>query len=327
MRFVFIVNPKAGKGKGVDKFKNILAETGIRLKKDFEIYTTESVGDGENYVRTQCKKSKIPTAYIACGGDGTFNEVLNGIFGFEYAYAGVIPIGTGNDFCRNFKECDFTDVEAQFNGAPVPCDVIRYSGVVNEKNITKYCANMFNIGFDCNVADMTAKLKQYPLIKGSLAYFLSILVMLVKKKGADLKIEIDGQEVHNGKLLLTSIANGCFCGGGVKSNPYAKTSDGLIDVNIIKDVPRRMFIPCLPKYMKGTLFEADKYTHFASTVQCKNIVVTPKDRMRLCVDGEIFDAEKVNFEIIPNGINIIKPINNNNYKKEKKQNEKDTVSR
>ena len=306
MKYIFIVNPMSGTGKGIDKLKDSITQTGNELKKNFEIYMTKSIGDAEVYVRKCCTEATEPATYIACGGDGTFNEVLNGAAGFDNAYVGIVPIGTGNDFCRNFKSYDFSDIKSQFSDDYILCDAIRYKGIINGEKVEKYCANMFNIGFDCNVADKTATLKKYPFIKGSLAYFLSIFVMLVKKKGADIKLEIDGEEVHNGKLLLTSIANGCYCGGGIKSNPYAKLNDGLIDVNIIKDVPRRMFVPCLPKYMKGSLFETDKYAHFASTVQCKSIKITPNDKMRICVDGEIYDAQKVEFDIVPNVIKLIK---------------------
>ena len=329
MKFVFVINPMAGKGKGIDKLKNNIMLTAADSKKDFEVYVTKFQGDAERFVRQKCEADTTPTAFIACGGDGTFNEVLNGAYGFSNATVGVIPIGTGNDFCKNFEGCDFSNIKAQLNGTPVPCDIIRYKGKINGMETAKYCANMFNIGFDCNVADKTATLKKYPFVKGPLAYFLSILFMIIKKKGADLKIEIDGKEVHNGKVLLTSIANGCFCGGGIKSNPYAKTNDGLMDINIIKDIPRYLFIPCLPKYMKGTIFEIKKYSHIAYTTQCRDIVITPNQKMRLCVDGEIFDAEKTEFCIISEGIKILKPFNNNNYyqnRKGEKENEKSTVS-
>ena len=314
MKFIFIINPMAGKGKGIETLKKSIIQTAEKLNKKCEIYLTKAVGDAEIFVRNQCMIMSEPTVFIACGGDGTFNEVLNGAFGFENACVGTIPTGTGNDFCRNFEDCNFTDIKAQFMGIPTHCDIIRYKGLVNGKTVEKYCANMFNIGFDCNVADTTATLKKYPIIKGSLAYFLSILLMIIKKKGADISIEIDGEKIHNGKVLLTSIANGCFCGGGIKSNPYAKTNDGLMDVNIIKDIPRYLFIPCLPQYMNGTIFENDKYSHIASTVQCKNITIIPNSKMRLCVDGEIFDAREIDFTIIPKGIKIIKPITNNNHR-------------
>ena len=89
-----------------------------------------------------------------------------------------------------------------------------------------------------------------------------------------------------------------------------------MDVNIIKNVPRRMFVPCLPLYMKGTLFDTEKYSQFASASQCKSIVITPNKDMRLCVDGEIFDAEKIEINIISKAINVLLPkskINNSNH--------------
>ena len=114
---------------------------------------------------------------------------------------------------------------------------------------------MFNIGFDCNVVDLTARLKTYPLLKGSIAYLAAVAGILIKKKGANLKIEIDGETVHEGPLLLTAIANGSFCGGGVKSSPKASLNDGLIDANIIYNVTRREFIRKFPAYSKGTHFQ------------------------------------------------------------------------
>ncbi len=68
---------------------------------------------------------------------------------------------------------------------------------------------------------LAATLKTYPLLSGSLAYLMAILAILVKKKGANLKVEVDGEVKHDGPLLLTAVANGCFCGGGVKSSPMA----------------------------------------------------------------------------------------------------------
>ena len=307
MKYYFVINPMAGKKKDTEKLKKDITDKANKLDKDFELYITKSVGDATDYVNKICQTNDNPKTFIACGGDGTFNEVLNGAYGFDNVFIGVLPSGTGNDFCRNFKGCDFKDIESQLNGTPMPCDVICYKGIVNGEESTKYCANMFNIGFDCNAADLTAKLKKYPFIKGSLAYLLGVLGVMIKKKGANLKIEIDDDEVHNGKLLLTAIANGCFCGGGIKSNPYAIINDGFMDVNIIKDIPRILFIPCLPQYMNGTIFENKKYKDIAFTKQCKKIVVTPNEKMRLCVDGEIFDAEKIEFELIEKGINFIKP--------------------
>ncbi len=296
MDTIFIVNPKAGQGKNTE---NLIEEI---VQNNAKYYITKSVGDAEVFVRNYCEQNGA-ARFIACGGDGTFNEVLNGIAVCPDAEIGVFPMGTGNDFCRNFHT-SFTSVEHQINGAVTKCDAIRYT----TGGITRLCANMFNIGFDCNVADYAAHMKKKPLISGSLAYFASIFVMLVKKKGADLKIEIDGEIFHDGSLLLTSIANGKFCGGGIMSNPLAEISDGFINVNIIYDIPRRSFIPLLPHYMKGTHMGLKNIEKVIYNTKCKKVKITPNTQnFKICVDGEIQSADAIEFEIVPKAFNFIIP--------------------
>lgn len=304
MKTVFIINPKAG---SEDK-TNQLKEEINAVSNDAEIYITKAVGDAERFVREYCK-SYGASRFIACGGDGTLGEVLNGTALCDGAEVGVIPLGTGNDFCRNFKDiADFKDIEAQINGKPKKCDAIFYRTVSEGKEKAGYCVNMFNIGFDCNVADMTAKMKKKPFISGSLAYLVSIFAILIKKKGANLKIELDGEEKHSGELLLTSIANGCFCGGGVKSNPLADINDGLMSVNIIYNISRLNFLTKLPFYMKGTHINLKNIEKVIFSTKCRKAVITPLDgTMRLCVDGEIINASKTEFEISHNAFNFVVP--------------------
>ena len=150
--------------------------------------------------------------------------------------------------------------------------------------------------------------KKKPFISGSLAYFISIFAILIKKKGANLLIEADGVTKHRGPLLLTSVANGSFCGGGIKSNPLASVQDGLINVNIIHNISRLNFLTKLPYYMKGTHINLSGIEKIISNITCKKLVLTPlSGRMRICVDGEIEDAERTEFEIVPAAINIVVP--------------------
>ena len=308
MKTVFIVNPQAGKKKNIESFIEKIRVTAEKIKNDVEIYKTRAVGDATDFVRDFCKKHG-KTRFIACGGDGTVSEVINGTLDFEGCEVGVVPMGTGNDFCRNFDDdCDFSDIQAQINGQSETCDVISYTTTVNGNVKSGYCINMFNIGFDCNVADLTNTIKKKSFIGGSFAYFLSILINLIKKKGANLKIELDGEEKHNGKLLLTSLANGCYCGGGIKSNPLAEIKDGNININIIKNVSRLRFISLLPSYMKGTVLERKSAEKIIVSEKCRNVTVTPiNGTIRICIDGEITDAGKTEFKIIHNGINFVIP--------------------
>ena len=305
MKTVFIVNPAAGQGNNVNNLIDKLkALTGVEK----EIYITKAVGDATSFVKEYCNLHGS-ARFIACGGDGTFGEVLNGAIGYDSAEIGVIPIGTGNDFCRNFEgKGSFDDILSQVNGESVKCDAIRYTTTTPDGTVTGYCANMFNIGFDCNVADLTATMKKKPLISGSIAYLFSIFATLIRKKGANLKIKIDGKERHNGKLLLTSIANGCYCGGGIKSNPLALVQDGKININIIKNVPRYKFIYLLPFYMKGTHLKIKNIDKIILCEDCSTIEITPiEGSMRICVDGEIIDAEKTTFEICPSAFKFVIP--------------------
>ena len=125
---------------------------------------------------------------------------------------------------------------------------------------------------------------------------------------ANLKIEVDGKEKHNGKLLLTSIANGCYCGGGIKSNPLASIRDGKINFNIIRNVPRYKFLCLLPFYMKGTHLKLKNIDKIITSEKCFKIKITPiEGNMRLCIDGEIIDAGETVFEICPGLFNFVIP--------------------
>lgn len=309
IRNIFIVNPKAGQGKGNSKFTEKIKQEADKLGVPVEVYTTAGVGDAEILAKQIAEEVTGETRIYACGGDGTLNEVLNGAVGNDNISVGVIPIGTGNDFCRNFPEGgDFLDIASQLNAKSTKCDAIKYSGVLAGTEKTRYCANMFNIGFDCNVVDLTATLKNYPLLSGSMAYLMAVFAILVKKKGANLKIEIDGEVKHDGPLLLTAVANGSFCGGGVKSSPMASTSDGLMDINIIYNVKRTEFIKKFPYYSKGTHMELPDISKILYAAQAKRIAITPNEgTMRLCADGEIVDAGRVDMEIVHDAFSFLIP--------------------
>ena len=310
MKIYFIVNPKAGKGKGTDKLIEKINGVSDETQIPVQIYTTAGIGDAQILADKICAENPDEEIrLIACGGDGTLNEVLNGAIKYSNATVGVVPTGTGNDFCRNFPEAgDFLNIEAQLKGTATKCDAIRYSGYIDGRVQTRYCANMFNIGFDCNVVDMTSKMKMYPLISGSFAYLLSVMTVFVKKKGAYLTVEIDGTVYEDGPVLLTSISNGCFCGGGIKSSPMASVHDGIMDINVIHNVKRTVFLKMFPSYCKGTYLDIDGIDKIVLNKTAKKAVVTPIDGvMRLCTDGEIVDAGRVEFEVVNQAFNFLVP--------------------
>lgn len=316
MKHVFILNPTSGKKRTLEKFKAKLISVAEALNIDYELYMTKSPLDGGRYARELCaryapegKKLRI----YGCGGDGTVNEMVNGVYGFENVEIGIIPMGTGNDYVRNYgKVSDFLNIEGQIMGTSKLSDLIHYRGEYEGKITEGYCANMFNIGFDCNVVDMTNVVKQWPFIRGSLAYLISVAIILIKKKGADLRIEFEDGTVVDGPLLLTAVANGCYCGGGVKGVPYCKLDDGLMDVSVINNIGRLLFITLFPSYSKGLHMEKRKVieNNIIRYSKEKTLTITANgESMRLCTDGEITTQKKVKFSVVSNGFRFIVPAN------------------
>ena len=339
MRHIFVINQAAGQG-GAKALSADIRQAGNAIGVDVEIYETVCPGDGERFVRRCCREEAEQIGadeaddpagtdedarlrFYACGGDGTLNEVVNGMDGFSFAEAGCIPVGTGNDFVRNFPEADFTDLPAQLTAKARPCDLIAWEEVSRTSGrdsrtddegmaSARLCINMVNIGFDGNVADLTARMKRVPLVNGTLAYIISVFTMLIEKKGADLRVEYPDGFVHDGKLLLIAIANGCFCGGGIKGLPRAKTDDGQMDVSLVKDVPRRAFVRLFPKYMNGTHLEEPRLADVIRYTPETGLTITAnRGCMKVCIDGEILSMEGLRLAIRPEGVKFVVPAGEN----------------
>ena len=168
LKHIFVVNPNSGKKKNRVRFFEKLEERAKAAGAEYEIYRTAAAGDGESYVRKTCERYQGTGESLriyACGGDGTINEVVNGAFRYENVEIGAVPLGTGNDYIRNYgKAADFLDPARLLAGRSVYSDLIAYRAEYEGKVTEGCCANMFNIGFDCNVVDMTARVKNWPLV-------------------------------------------------------------------------------------------------------------------------------------------------------------------
>ena len=293
MREIHIINPQAGLKK-----KKIRAIPGV------EIYETKEAGDLERYITEVCKKEP-ETAFTVYGGDGTVNEAVNGIMAAgreasEKAVLSVVPAGTGNDFVRNF---------ASMNGEIRRVDLIK----VNDR----YCANMINIGFDCDVVAQTDKIKKFPLTSGSFGYVIGVLIMLTKKLGKRMKISFtdrDGTAVNeSANYLLISVSNGGYCGGGFHSSPPALTDDGLMDIMIVDNLKKTTFLKLVGAYRKGNHVDAKTrevkggFKKILRYYQCEKAVISGLER--ICNDGEIVNCEKVELSVVKDAVNLRMPAN------------------
>lgn len=314
MKHIFIINPNSGSDRSLAKINDEIRKAASFYGIDVQIYHTKKEGDAKRYAFEICSKYKEknkPLRIYGCGGDGTLNEIVNGSIGYDNVEIGAVPRGTGNDYVRNYGKVNvFKDIKRQIWAKSVYSDVIKYRAVYNNSIMEGCCVNMFNIGFDCNVVDLTSRIKRIPMVRGSLAYLLSVFIMLIKKKGADLRIEYDDGRIIDENILLIAIANGCYCGGGVKGVPYCKTDDGLMDVSVIRDVTRRFFVALFPAYAKGTHVENRKMSErdiirYSKEKMLK--VTSNKESLRLCTDGEITTQKSIEFNILPRAFRFIVP--------------------
>lgn len=288
MKHIFIINPVAGKGKSEKQYLPLIHKVSKELGVEYEIHRTINIGDGERFTRQRCLNRETEAEllrFYACGGDGTLNEVANGAYGFKNVELGFIPSGTGNDFARSFNNYkDFFDIKSQIRGTGKPIDLLKYSIDGNEP---KYCVNMFNIGFDCDVVIKMDELRRFSFLAGASAYGAGVGLVLIKKDTLDLNIVIDDGIERKGKILMMAIGNGKYCGGGFKGLPEAMVEDGIIDVSIVKNVNRSEFIRLIGPYKKGTHLSTKLGQKIVTYEKCKSITVKDENAFSICIDGEV----------------------------------------
>ncbi len=299
-KYIFVINPKAGKsGRSVNFITKIEAACKV-YNLDSEIYITKSVGDAKEFVKKRCEKLTAPTRFYACGGDGTVNEVINGAALCELASVGIIPLGSGNDYIKSFKDADFMNLPAQIKGSPLPVDLIKIGD--------RYVANMCNIGFDATVAHNFVKFKALPGVSGKMAYAMSVFYCLISKTSTQMTITLDnGTEICD-DMLLCSVSKGIYCGGQYKTAPRADVTDGFMDVCPIKKISRMQFLKFFDKYKVGEHFDAPEMKDLCSYYKCKKATIKASNKIPVCFDGDTTFLEgAVTFELVKGAVNIIIP--------------------
>ncbi|MBQ8266772.1 MAG: acylglycerol kinase family protein, partial [Clostridia bacterium] len=162
MRYVFYVNPAAGKGEIQESIISSIKSYFADKSEEFKIHITKAVGDARADARREAETGD-DIRMFACGGEGTVFEVLNGIAGYSNVELGVIPCGSANDFLKFFESSDnFLNIGEQIDGEAVEMDLIKAGD--------NYCLNGCSVGMDAVVARDMSIFKKWPAVSGSLAY-------------------------------------------------------------------------------------------------------------------------------------------------------------
>jgi len=299
IKHYFVVNPKAGKKDISTLISKEIKEKLISTEDSYDIYITKEKKDATRYVNDICKKEEGDIRFYAIGGDGTLNEVVNGVKDFENASLSVIPYGTGNDFIKNFKNTNFFDIKNQINGEKIKVDLLK----IGDNSSVNLC----NIGFDAKVASNMNKLKKLPFIKGQLAYTLSIFYSIISKVYDTIEVTIDDNEIISGDFLLCAIANGSYYGGGYMGAPLAEVDDGVMDICLVKKIPRYKMLGFVNIYKKGEHLDNEKIKPYIIYKKCKKIKITSKNKFTIALDGEIYEDVNLEVSINEKAINFIVP--------------------
>jgi YegS/Rv2252/BmrU family lipid kinase len=292
MKHLFIINPVAGQGKPLKLIPEIQKIFSSRSDQ-FIIEVTQKPGHATDIAKSYANKDNYRV--YAIGGDGTLNEVLNGLINTGSSLA-VIPAGTGNDFSRTlFTTSNTQDILIQtIDGKERLIDIAKINN--------RYFINISSVGLDAEVANTTNRLKNTGMFRGGFAYLAGLFATLLKYNSHVLKVTIDGQTFEKESLLL-AIANGKFYGGGIQPTPEANISDGLLDICFVTKMNIFKILKLLPLYIKGK-HSGLKYVSF---YRGKKIEVSNSREMALNIDGEITIVKQAVCEIIPKAISMVIP--------------------
>ena len=297
---IFIVNKKAGNGKGLkvwNKLKSELDQKKIYYRSFFTKYPNHA---GELAQQISSMYEDKVEAVIAVGGDGTINEVVNGMVNYPQIKVGYIPAGSGNDFSRGFHVPN-TPLEALSFILRNKTNKAKWFDIgkckVRNKSKSSYFVSSLGAGFDAAVAKLTneSRMKKYlnKLHLGSLAYVGALIRLLFTYQPTQVTITIDGRDFQYDNVWFVTVSNQPYYGGGMKIAPHAKTTDGLFDVTVVHNLSRIKLLFAFATVFFGA------HTKFKEIAQHKGaaILVESDEKINIHADGEFIGQTPVQVEV------------------------------
>lgn len=292
MKTTIICNPGAGSVEDRESIREKLQEL-----RGAQVLFTENEGDAGRFAKDAIEQGQ--DLVVAAGGDGTLNEVINGIA--EQAgqiQVGLVPLGTGNDFARTLELPDSIEdcIEILRAGKTRPVDLVRFTG-----EHVRYFVNVSAGGFSGTVDE-----KLTPEIKktwGPLAYLRSAAEALPELKGYRTTIVLDEGEPIELELYNAVVANGRFVAGGTQVAPEALVDDGLLDLVLVPKKPMSEIAFVTARMLLGKHLNSDGVIFHRAA----KISITSKPGMWFNVDGETVGNEPALFEALPQALHFVAP--------------------
>lgn len=292
---VFIVNPSANRSKAMKRvgwLRNAVKEhwPGSR------IVISKKAGDLARIGRDEAAKGH---PVIACGGDGSINELINGVAGMD-TVVGVLPMGSGNDFAKSMGiplEKDAA-LRALRSADAAPIDLIRY----DTNRGGGLCDNTLGIGFD-GWANFHAH--QNTVFKGTVQYLYATVKTAFTFKAVPMRLTLDELEI-TGDFLMVTLCNGTTEGGNFKVAPMADPTDGWMDVVMLGPLSIPGLFVRLPFFLTGSQFRFKDIRH----MRCRSFSAEIGVPVGVHVDGEEVgenDVVVVRAEVVRSGVRVLRP--------------------
>ncbi len=300
MRNIFIVNPHAGAENKVRKIRE--AVDNLPSYTFAEVYETTGVGDATDFIRKwSIEHPEEEVRFIACGGDGTVNEVVNGVVRNPKASFSVFPCGSGNDFVKAFGGADrFLDLEALVSCEAKPMDLLKVGD--------RYADNVVHFGFDTYVARVINENRAKTGHGNKNDYMKGVMKAMLHGRKNEIRIIADGELLNpDGIAMLCTVGNGQYVGGQFRCAPRAKVDDGLMEVCVVKPVSIPRFVKLLKPYTNGEHLDREDMKDMLVYRQAKQVEVQAPKGFAYSLDGEVIEENHFLIEIVENAIQIAVP--------------------
>ena len=309
-----IVNPKSAGGSTQDKWAGVASDLRVHFGA-FQVAFTKSQGDGTNIAKQAADNGR--KFIIACGGDGTINEVANGILQADKTDVemGIFPSGTGGDFRRTIRlPSEHREAaKALRNGKTKSIDVGKIT-YINHEDIeeTRYFLNVASFGLSTAINERVKTnsfIKWLPFggtIKGKAKFAFSAFQEVLELEPNTVIVKIDEKEESFLQTLNFCVCNARFFGGGMKIAPDARINDGSFDIVNIGDINTAKILRKGYKLYTGSHLELPE----VKSTLAKKIEVSPANSdtiINIETDGELPGKLPATFEILPKALKMRVP--------------------
>lgn len=296
MEHLFLVNPAAGKEDATPAVKQLSALLSQSLGEPCQVQISRGPGELTQLARAAGETGR-PIRLYACGGDGTLNEVVTGAVDYENLSVTCLPMGSGNDFIKQFPNpAAFSEPAAFCNVTEKRLDLMEVCGSL--------AVNVCSVGFDARIGTQIDRYRRIPLLSGPRAYWVSVLINLVRGVVKPCRVELPGYPPVDEKMTLSCVCNGSWYGGSFHPVPEADSSDGLLDVLLVKRVSRLTVARVIAAYQKGRYAD---YPELIAHYRVPSLRILTPEPEPVNLDGELIHSRDTQITVLPGRLRFFAP--------------------